>query len=510
MTMYRRTAIRKLSVQRYRSLKAVVLEDLPEIIVLYGRNGSGKSNILRATQLLLRAAGRPGPLPTSLQEAVSLSLPQANLELDLRPDDFRHGDLPEIRIALEIELGTRAKEIVRAQSGHEPKRLELQGVFQSSGDRGIRYWFERAWCDNGIELGMPSDPSQRGAINQLVALRLRKDQLAEARQTQESRARDLPVSGQETNGTDPAQRIRLASSETRLRELTREITQIEEQILGLDSSMSEEALLAERIQRVLIPKLLQTSEAYRTPGGNKDPQRELFQAFLSEDPAEREATRRLSHRLAKAALFDVAEGTVGLLPVESQTYQEKQIRFRHPIHGELPLRNLGSGEQQVVLMLAQRVITPHPVAHLEEPEAHLHKTLMEPLAALLRESVLGDGGPPDVDQLWMATHHHYFAIAQEFFDVSIGDEGQTLVERRKRDEAAVHFYEPSPYWDTLRGLVESGMSPDQVVSIDAQGAPVRAKDILASIQGDRHLADDFVRAATKAFVLTLVEDGSQK
>src|SRR5262249_11783613 len=156
---------------------------------------------------------------------------------------------------------------------------------------------------------------------------------------------------------------------------------------------------------------------------------------------------------------------VGLLPVDSAKYGEKQIRFRHPTHGDLPLRNLGSGEQQVVLMLGQRVITPYPISMLEEPEAHLHKTLMEPLARVLRESVRGDGGTPDVDQLWMATHHPLFAIADEFYDVRLDHRGATRVERRKRDEAVKHFYEPSPYWETLRGLVTSGMSPDTVISL---------------------------------------------
>ena len=124
MTTYRRTAIRSLSVQWYRSLKEAVLQDLPEIIVLYGPNGSGKSNILRAAQLLLRAAGRPGTLPTSMQEAVSLRFPEADRVLDLRPDDFRHGDLPEIRIALEIELGSKGgSQRSSFRSRHPPSSL---------------------------------------------------------------------------------------------------------------------------------------------------------------------------------------------------------------------------------------------------------------------------------------------------------------------------------------------------------------------------------------------------
>jgi hypothetical protein len=39
----------------------------------------------------------------------------------------------------------------------------------------------------------------------------------------------------------------------------------------------------------------------------------------------------------------------------------------------------------------------------EEPEAHLHTSLMEPFAEVLLDSNAGKGGPPDVDQLWIAT-----------------------------------------------------------------------------------------------------------
>ena len=110
-------------------------------------------------------------------------------------------------------------------------------------------------------------------------------------------------------------------------------------------------------------------------------------------------------------------------------------------------------------MLGQRVIAPSPIAHVEEPEAHLHKTLMDPLARVLCEAVLGDGGTPDVDQLWVATHHHLFAISEEFFDVSLDGAGSTQVEKRPREEAILHFYEPHPYWETSARSSRTGGSP---------------------------------------------------
>lgn len=512
MSEHRRTAIRKLVIQRYRSLKEVVLEDLPEIIVLFGPNGSGKSNILRAVQLVLRAAGRPGVFPMSRQDAVTLTLSEANTELDLRPDDFRHGDIPEIRVEIEIDLGQRALEMVLPPGGLGLSNLKLEGVFQldDGAHRSVRYWFQSADLNDRVRLGEPSEPSDRGHRERVVHLRSDLNRLKADRQKDQSKLLDFEKMKLVVGTLSPERQSQQALAEMGLSRTNQAIREREDELRKTEASLSQESLVAERIQSRLIPRLLQTSDAYRVPGGEKDPQKELFQAFLSEDPKEREATHRLSRRLAQAALFGSLDDSVALSPVDSRTYGEKQIHVRHPIHGELPLRNLGSGEQQIVLMLAQRVITPFPIAQLEEPEAHLHKTLMEPLATLLLESVLGNDGAPDVDQLWMATHHHYFAIAEEYFDVSLDTVGQTMVRRRPRDEAAEHFYEPSPYWDTLRGLVKSGMSPDTTVSIDAHGQPIRAKDVIESLEGDQRLAREFVEAATKAFVLSLTEDGSEK
>jgi hypothetical protein len=193
-----------------------------------------------------------------------------------------------------------------------------------------------------------------------------------------------------------------------------------------------------------------------------------------------------------------------LIPVESATYNERQVRFTHPAHGELPFRNLGSGEQQIAYMLAQRVITPFPIAQLEEPEAHLHTSLMEPFARVLAESVAGDGGTPDVDQLWIATHHHHFALALDYFDVQLVD-GATTVTRTPRAKSAVHFYEPGAIWEALRQLATSAKSRSAVVFRDAEGAPVTAAEILDSIDQDpeQRVAKEYARTMTEAMVLAM-------
>ena len=446
MSTYHRTAIRRLAVQGYRSLRDVVLEDLPDVVVLHGPNGAGKSNLLRAAQLLLEAVVVGHGFAFGSRGVISLPLPNVSTALGLRPDDFHFGSLPQIRVELSLDIGRRVFDpSLGIEFDEGPVRLDLHGVFQLFENTAIQFWFERA--NIGV---IPPEGSADKLADRFVA-----DGLA-----------DLRHEGKPSN---------------------------------------VEGLRGQQL-RFALGRILQSSDAYRHPGGDRDPQGALFDALLSEDPRQREAARRLGRRLAETKLFGAVSGDVALIPVDSRTYGEKQIRFRHPTHGEIPLRNLGSGEQQLVIMLAQNVITPFPISQIEEPEAHLHTSLMEPLARLLVQSVNPDNGSPDVDQLWIATHHHHFAIAPEFFDVSLDEKGATRVARKKRDLAVPHFYEPSPYWDTLRTLLESGMSPDTVVSLDEAGNPICAREVLASMAGDRRIANAFVNAATRAFVLSLTKE----
>jgi hypothetical protein len=366
-------------------------------------------------------------LPVGRDSSVSLSLQEADESLGLRPEDFHYPGLPEIRVAIDVALGTKTTEIVRVERPLGQLSIEL--VVWLPADDQIQYWFERMDVDG------------------------------------------VPVDG----GRD-----------------------------GLDE---EDDLLYQRIRKALLPHLVQVSPAYRVPGSSDNPEEALFRALLSEDALKRNATRRLGQRLAGAGLFGAGVESVPLVPVESATYKERQVRFTHPTHGDLPLRNLGSGEQQLVYMLAQRVITPYPIAQIEEPEAHLHIKLMEPFARVLRESVEGD--TPDVDQLWIATHHHHFALAPEYFDVRLVD-GATQVEKRPREEAMEHFYEPHPYWETLRTLLEDKLLDEETVLFEDESGPLRVKDVLSSMRGDRRVANHYVAVATQALVLSLAQERQGK
>lgn len=500
-----RTAIRRLFISGLRSVRLVELPSLPDIVVLHGPNGAGKSTLLLAAQLAVRAAAQPGSLPVGRARAVPLSLAEADHRLGLRPSDFHVGVSPVIRVGLDVALGTRAGEILRTPKERSLGLLQLELVVELVADDEIRYWFERAELDGAPFGEVDASPETVALQQQILEARDRVDQqrkIVDGQRTALAALERRETAPRETSADIDAQRaqalLSMKGQSERLRSLESEVRRLEAQLDNI-------ALPPERAQRALLPRLIQVSPAYRVPGDESDPEAALHEAALSSDRLQRDAMRRLGKRLSQAGLFGSGAEPVTLVPVNAPRYGERQMLLGHPIHGELPLRNLGSGEQQVVLMLGQSVITPFPIAHIEEPEAHLHKTLMEPLARVLRDAVLGTG-TPDVDQLWIATHHHLFAIAERYFDVRLDADGATQVEERPREEAIEHFYEPHPYWETLRALLEEGMLDADAVLLEDESGPVRARDILASIRGDRQLANRYVAASTKALVLSLAQE----
>ncbi len=528
---YVRTMIKTLTVRGYRSLRDVALADLPEVIVLYGPNGSGKSNVLNAARLALRAATYASThAPTGRERPGQIAWEIANKELELRPADFSHGEQPEIRVALEIACGAR---FLSGRGGIDLGSLFLDVVFQNRGGPNLFYWFERADIDRQIGLSFregppPAETSAQiaGARDELERLQARIRQLADDSKSAEAdlnkaslQLTRLQQAGPGISGAAAAskraheeKRARLQNEEQQRAserlEVQAQVLAQQQRIMALEKRVEPEKLVAARVVSEVIPKLVQASSAYRTPNNHENPAEALFDAFLSEDDKQFEAAKALGRRLGQAGFFGSSGAPVELSPVQS--FEERQIRLAHPAHGSLTIRNLGTGEQQLLFILAQRVLTQHPIVLLEEPEAHLHKTLMEALARVLAASVASDDSQePDIDQLWIATHHHYFALAPVFFDMKQDEKGFTRIERQPRERAVNHFYEPGPYWEALRSLVGQGMPPDTIVYRDPSGLAATAKDVLASIEGDRVLAQRFVEAATRSFVLSLTDEPAE-
>ena len=300
----------------------------------------------------------------------------------------------------------------------------------------------------------------------------------------------------------------------RIEKLVDGIEKAKQQLKELDTKQSDESLLADRIRHVLLKnRLLHQNTADRhiqnekvsaaTARSASAPtpfQTDLFQAATSEDRGRRRAFNEFAHRLSSLDLFGDRRD-ITLAPIVNRTFEEYQLLVSTGETEDIPVKNLGTGQQQAIMLLADTHIADCPIVQIEEPEAHLHRDLMGRVARYLEEAV-EDESAPLFDQLWISTHHHQFAVAKTYFDVRL-EEGRTVVEKQPRPMAAAHFFEPGPLWDALKALVTDGVPEDKPIFRDERGRDITAGQILESMNGDRRLAEEYVRMATEAVVMSL-------
>lgn len=521
MKNYKRTKISSLHVQGYRSLKDVSLDNLDDLIILHGPNGAGKSNILKSIQLAIRWLSYDQELPMKREDAWKFRYEQADSELNLRLEDFSMGLTPEIRIKFEMELGTRANNII-GTGDIQISRLCVETIAQDVGDGGIIVWFERADIDD-IQLVLPAEKQNKQTRQALKQTRIA------ALQTEAS----ITQIDQQIARTKDSNSILSLEADRRSHLL--KLQNLNQSISKYESKLSKEELLVERTRNVFLAKYaIHLCDAYRQVLGSMfkdealqkthamdfvpssyDIQRALFEALTSEDRQKRMSVEALGSVLSSAGMLKIHSlqddhGVVRLWPIRNSKYGEYQLLVEIPPHGALPLRVLGTGEQQVVLMMAENFLSGCPILEIEEPEAHLHRKMMEPLAKYFLNIVEKNDGPDSIDQLWLATHHHLFTLGKKYIDVSLDSNGWTKVEEKPREKAAPHFYEPGPFWDALVSLMKSGMRDDSVLFKDETGRPVHASEVKASIDGDRTLANKFVEAATEAAVLSFRRKSEKK
>lgn len=154
----------------------------------------------------------------------------------------------------------------------------------------------------------------------------------------------------------------------------------------------------------------------------------LFYAYLSPDPPQKRRLAAIRRILAEPP-FSLGELDVALDPATDRI----DIGFVRP-EGRLPLENLGSGSQQLLMVLGQIFLNDYPIIAIEEPEMNLSPQYQQHLLVALRK-LMQD---PDVklSQLFISTHSPYFEFEESFFDVTLDEQGATQVTRlpiEKRD-----------------------------------------------------------------------------
>lgn len=168
----------------------------------------------------------------------------------------------------------------------------------------------------------------------------------------------------------------------------------------------------------------------------------LFYAYLSSDMRQKrrfEAIRRvLSEPPFELGFLDVALGpeivTDGLfVPSKIETIDIGFVRS----DGRLPIENLGSGSQQLLLILGQIFLNDSPLVALEEPEMNLSPQYQQHLLTALRR--LMQDPAVALEQLFISTHSPYLEFAENFYDVTLDKQGHTQIVRATPREHARHF-----------------------------------------------------------------------
>lgn len=174
---------------------------------------------------------------------------------------------------------------------------------------------------------------------------------------------------------------------------------------------------------------------------------------------------------------------------------------------DMPVRSLGSGEQEALSILALAMVPGASVVAVEEPEAHLYWSTQRTLRAALERLCLDETTPPG--QFLVETHSHEFVFGTRYFDVSMVD-GATRVERRPNPEAHRHFHEPGPVRDALRDLLRVQLRPDEPLYTPAGKEPVTAARMLDLLERGDPAADEFLQVAARAVLSAVAAEARSR
>ncbi|RMH39191.1 MAG: hypothetical protein D6694_11415 [Gammaproteobacteria bacterium] len=145
----------------------------------------------------------------------------------------------------------------------------------------------------------------------------------------------------------------------------------------------------------------------------------LFYAYLSSDFQQKKRLEAIQRILAQEP-FALGTLDIALDPETNRI----DIGFIRP-QGRLPLENLGSGSQQLLLILGQLFLGDYAWVALEEPEMNLSPFYQEHLLGVLRR--LMQDPSVSLTQLFISTHSPYLEFTENFYDVFLDENNNTRV-----------------------------------------------------------------------------------
>jgi hypothetical protein len=363
--------IKSFRIRGFKSIADVEVDNLNEINLFYGLNDVGKSNIFQSLALWRQMA-------TMTQAEISLE----QLEQEFGPSLFRLGGDNEIRLRVEIIL----------DRVDFPDWRQVEFISKQSTDTvADQYGFGALELDPDVEsTSSPLDPlDELRIVSEVVISLLQSDQI-QYRSTNQTVPNLLPKG--KTLSLSFLPNFHIISAMRRFRPERWD----KRNDLGVIS--------------------------------DHNLKQALFYAYLSRNLRHKQRLEAIKRVLAEPP-FNLGQLDIALDPATDRI----DIGFSRP-EGRLPLENLGSGSQQLLIVLGQLVLSDYPIIAIEEPEMNLSPQYQQHLLIVLRE-LMQD---PDVglDQLFISTHSPYFEFEQSFFDVTLDEERATQVARlpvEKRD-----------------------------------------------------------------------------
>lgn len=439
-------------VEGFRSIDTLVLDDLPSVCVLYGENGSGKSNVLLALRRLTELV-RMVTAPENLLAATTVptDLPVGGL---ITADDFcRLRDEKRIVLGLCAAVGSEPPgRKVMLHPGFEVRTVEIEvcveATFSNYGTASIR-----ALKLNDLDL--MTVLGKDGVASPLA-------EKLEPLKPQAARERVVALL-HEMVGTHGFRLIpadRHVGHERRTDHQGRAVDPLAapEQVLTL--------LNAGKIKQALVT-------AYTTSDRGMRGRLERMRTLLSGPPF---------NRLRFDPVVDAKTGEYRI---------HETLALPDGTEVDLPLEQTGTGVQQVYLLLAYIMLSGAHAVGLEEPEAHLHaRTSGRDLRTLLLRMV----DERDLQQIFVTTHSNLFDLNPEcWFEVTL-EGGRTQV-RRSTDLMEIdekHLYEPGPAKHGLHDYLRT-MPPNDTVAWRPEGEPISAREMISLLQADDPLAVEFLK-----------------
>lgn len=138
--------------------------------------------------------------------------------------------------------------------------------------------------------------------------------------------------------------------------------------------------------------------------------------------------------------FDLP-GFIARLSPADEVGQLYVVGFRRPEMKEpLLIENVGSGVQQLILLLGQILFNPARIVGIEEPEMNLGPDWQEKLKLVFRELIASH----TLDQIFITSHSPAFETEPDFWDVTYANDA-THVAR----STALDKYFPMPVQETV-------------------------------------------------------------